>query len=94
MQAGPQEVSLYDAWCERARAEAMGPACLDGVFWPSPQEPSSSCPNQQWEATLDLFQEQDFFSGAESGENLQETSLEVVTTDLVTTKRNRPFSAQ
>ena len=47
MQAGRQEVSLYDAWCERARAEAMGPACLDGVFWPWPQEPSSSCPNQQ-----------------------------------------------
>ena len=47
MQAGPQEVSLCDGWCERARAKAMGPACSDGVFRPSLQEPSSSFPNQQ-----------------------------------------------
>ena len=81
-QAGPQEVSLCNAWCERACAEAMGPACSDGVFRPSPQEPSSSFPNQQSEATLDIFQEQDFFSRAESGESLQKTTLEMVTTDL------------
>ena len=81
-QAGPPEVSLCNAWCERACAEAMGPACSDGVFRPSPQEPSSSFPNQQSEATLDIFQEQDFFSRAESGESLQKTTLEMVTTDL------------
>ena len=75
-QAAPQEVSLCDAWRERARAaEAMGPTWSDGVFQTSLQETSSSFPKQQWEATLDIFQEQNFFSRAESGESLQSLQL-------------------
>lgn len=47
MRAGLQEVSRCSAGCERAQAKAKGPACSHGVFWPSPQEPFSSCPDQQ-----------------------------------------------